>query len=127
MPTPEVEEFAERLMILVRDLAIQSCDRNLLSRMKSQEAMRWRVAMSGDAEEFAKIAIPDCVDRVLFRLLDAIDNGMGLFYRASNGDLVDLQKEGLMEMAGWLWGDEGWIKKYSKERDNLDIVPSNYR
>ncbi len=82
--------------------------------------------MSGDPEDLIRTIIPDVVDHVLFRLLDAIDGGAGLFYRASNGKMVDLEIEGLAELAGWFKGKDGWIDQYSKERRHIEVVAANY-
>jgi hypothetical protein len=62
--------------------------------------------------------IPDCVDKTLANLIDAIDAGaLRVSYVASNGKKIDLTKEGLGKLSGWYGGgDEGWILKYSRER-----------
>lgn len=116
--TPEIEEFAKRLVNHVRDAAIQSNDRALLPTARYELARRWKQAAGdGSPEDFARVIIPDVVDDTLYYLLQAIDDGsLKLTYTASNGSAVDLTTDGLGELAGWLSGSDGWIETYSRER-----------
>lgn len=118
MPDPEIEEFAAKLIKQVRDLSIQDCDGTLNASATNRIAERWRKsAQSGDLNAFARTVICDTVDEVVFRLLDAIDNGkLPLSFQASNGKKVDLPSAGLGELAGWFVGTDSWRAKYSKER-----------
>jgi len=124
MPSPEIEEFAKILAEKVRDVAIQSCDREFHPNAGSPVAKRWKeAAQNATPDEFARLLIPDVVDSTMFHLLHAIDEGfLKLLYSASNGKGVDLNTEGLGELAGW-WGggSGGWLAKYAKERfvDNV--------
>ncbi len=75
------------------------------------------MASSATAEEFAKTLIPDIVDDAISCLLYAIDTGLlRLSFTDSNGGVVDLNTEGLSELAGWYRGSDGWRATYSKER-----------
>lgn len=117
---PELEEFARILMQHVRDEAIQSCDDLLDPLSRSPLSRRWRKAsQSGIPEMLAKEAIPDIVNRTLFYLLDAVDEGwLKLSFTAENGKVLDLnqQSEG-GHLGGWIGGGKyGWITKYSKAR-----------
>jgi len=38
------------------------------------------------------------------------------FLSASSGKVVDLNSEGLGELAGWYTGSDGWRAMYTKER-----------
>ncbi|MEX0677018.1 MAG: hypothetical protein WD063_08085 [Pirellulales bacterium] len=116
--TPEIEDFAKRLIELVRDASIQSNDRALLPTARYALAKRWAKAASEEApDDFARVLIPDIVDDTIFYLLHAIDEGsLRLAYTTSNGTVVDLTTQGLGELAGWFAGSDGWLAMYSKER-----------
>lgn len=114
MPSPEIEEFARLLVKHVRDESIRSCDD--VRDAQHVIAKRWRNAIRhGDIKSIAKIIIPDIVDETVFQLLNAIDQGLlNLTYKASDGKVVNLAKEGLSELAGWYSGS--WREMYSTER-----------
>jgi hypothetical protein len=116
MPKPEIEEFAKILVREVRDAAIRSNDLRLRPDVTHAIAKRWREsAGTGQLESIAKTLIPDVVDNTIYYLLHAIDEGaLQLSFIASNGQTVNLTKEGLGELAGWYAGE--WNGKYTKER-----------
>ncbi|HUA64580.1 MAG TPA: hypothetical protein VME24_01955 [Alphaproteobacteria bacterium] len=118
MPSPEVEEFAQQLIEYVRDRTIRSCDAVLKPQAQHVKAQAWRkAARHGDLNEIAQVLIPDIVDYTIFYLLHAIDNEFNISFTASNGKLVNLQEDGLGELAGWyIGGEDGWLEMYSKER-----------
>jgi hypothetical protein len=116
MPIPEIEAFAKILIQEVRDAAIRSCDGSLHPDAKHAVAKRWRAA-EHDLKSIGSVIIPDVVDDTLFFLFHAIDNGLlPLAYIDSRGRVVDLEREGLGEMAGWFAGSDGWREQYSHER-----------
>jgi hypothetical protein len=117
MPNPEIEEFAKLLVQNIRDKAIEACDENLQPAARHAIAQRWREAAPNETpDSVAKVIIPDIVDNTLFQLLSAIDNGqLKLSFTTSTGNVVNLTKEGLGELAGWYAGTT-WIAQYSKER-----------
>jgi len=114
----EIQEFAKLLVQLVRDEAIQSGDFLLESHARGPVARRWQKAATHQSPlEFARTIIPDVVDRTVFFLLQAIDEGdLKIVFTASNAATVDLTKDGLGELAGWYLMSEGWRAEYSKER-----------
>jgi hypothetical protein len=125
MPNPEIEEFARILIENVRDAAIRSCDMRFRTSALSVTAKRWKDAASGSTpEDFAKEIIPDIVDETLFQFLHSIDEGLlKISFSASNGKIVDLNTDGLSELAGWYAGTD-WRAAYAKERfvdDNADL------
>jgi hypothetical protein len=114
MKNIEIEEFAKKLMRLVRDLSIQSVIATETNNSKTKDD-RWKKYSKGKIENPKKAVIIDSVDDTIFHLLDAIDNnGIKLIFIADNGKQVDLSREGLGELAGWFAGNE-WKKKYSEE------------
>ena len=67
--------------------------------------------------------IPDCVDKTIFHLLYAIDQGaIRLSFQSQDGNFVDLTEEGLSELAGWFMGSGGWRAMYSSERFHDDFA-----
>ena len=118
MPSKEIAEFAKMLVHHVRDAAIQSSDRELLSEAGSPVAKRWKDAIhGGQPSDVAKTIIPDVVDDTIVYLLQAIDQGiLQLSFTGANGKTVNLSKDGLGELSGWYMGSEGWRQLHSKER-----------
>jgi hypothetical protein len=118
MPKAEIEEFAKTLVREVRDRSIIDCDMLLRPQGNSPVAKRWRDKIKDDSSmDLAVTIIADCIDHTLANLLDAIDSGaLPVSFVASNGNVVDLTKEGLGELTGWYMGSDGWIAKYSQQR-----------
>ena len=115
MSNPEIEEIGRLLVQLVRDEAIQSCDRNLRPAAKGFVADRWRsLGPENSVDTVARTLIPDIVDDTLWQLMRALDEGtFPLSFTASNGKTVDLTKNG--ELMGWYAGQD-WLAEYSRER-----------
>jgi hypothetical protein len=115
----ELRDFAERLIRLVRDRAIVSCDQYIAGETRGPIYDRWRSVVRGVRRRRAlKELTPDVVDRVLFELLDAIDNDqLPLGLRRPDGSYVALKELGRGEMASWLMmGSEGWLDRFSSQR-----------
>ena len=80
-----------------------------------RDGKRWRV--SATPEEFTKVLIADIVDDAKSSVLSAVDDGLlKSSFSASSGKVVDLNSEGLGELAGWYTGSDGWRAMYTKER-----------
>jgi hypothetical protein len=118
MPSPEIEEFARILVEQVRDASIESCDRRFQANATSPAAKRWKeMACSATPEEFRRVLIADIVDDAISSLLYGVDDGvLKISFSASSGKVVDLNREGLGELAGWYTGNDGWRAMYTKER-----------
>jgi hypothetical protein len=127
MLKPEIEEFAKLLLREVRDRAIVDCDGQLQAHANSPTAKRWRQNIKdGSSKALARTMIPDCVDDVVFYLLHAIDTGaLRLSFTATNGNVIDLSREGLGELAGWFMGGDSWRAKYSEQRFVDDFADLN--
>lgn len=118
--SPQIEEFARKLIAAVRDQSIESCDGNVRPSAENVVAERWRKTNLGRTTE---VTIPDTVDEALFFLLMAIDQGvLRLFYVTDTGESVDLAEAGVGELAGWYIGPGGWREKYSAQR-HFAFVP----
>ena len=77
---------------------------------------------NGKFEELQKMMISDCIDEVLFYLLQSIDQGLlNVSFNAANGKQINLPEEGLGELSGWYMGSCGWRPQYSEERFSDDF------
>lgn len=123
MPRRAIEELGILLVRHVRDVAIQSCDMQLLPHSQTPMAKRWRrAAIPFNGHVPPQVLIPDCVDEAIYAFLRAIDQGLlPLSYVSENGETVDLVKEGRGELAARYMAPDGWRAKYSKERINEDV------
>ncbi|MBK9259828.1 MAG: hypothetical protein IPM54_08320 [Polyangiaceae bacterium] len=117
MPRRAIEELGQLLVRHVRDVAIQSCDLQLLPHSETPLAKRWRhAAVPFDGKVPPQVLIPDCVDETIFAFLRAIDQGLlRLSFTAESGETVDLVKEGRGELGARYMASGGWRAKYSKE------------
>ncbi|MBK9263247.1 MAG: hypothetical protein IPM54_26025 [Polyangiaceae bacterium] len=118
MPRRAIEELGQLLVRHVRDVAIQSCDLQLLPHSQTPLAKRWRrAAVPFHGKVPPQVLIPDCVDETIFAFLRAIDQGiLRLSFTAESGETVDLVKEGRGELGARYMASSGWRAKYSKER-----------
>ena len=119
MPKQNIEVFAERLVQLVRDRAIQNCSVGLGPGPRSPVGKRWASVLGqSNFDALKDVIIPDCIDEAIFCLLYAIDNEeLALLFTAPDGQVVDLNKDGHGEMGGWyMGGDEGWRERFSREK-----------
>jgi hypothetical protein len=119
MSEDERDRFAEQLVRLVRDEAIGECDRYVAGAMRGPQAKRWAARVEqGDVRAALTEAIPDIVDEVLFRLLDAVDNEqLALGWLTEDGRCVPLEEVVQGEGAGWyIGGEDGWRPRFSQQR-----------
>ncbi len=118
MPS-ELDDFAERLVRVVRDRTILACDELARGNVGGPLGSRWKSATEVEACKVAILElIPDVVDQTLFHLLDAVDNAqLPLGWRRQDGSVDDLQAVGEGELGGWLMmGDGGWLDRFSTQR-----------
>jgi hypothetical protein len=120
MSEQSINFFAEALVRLVRDRAIRNCSARLNPDTRSPIGQLWlQVLEERDPNRIGEVIIPDCIDEVIFCLLNAIDDGaLKLTFQAPNGQNVNLPVEGLGELAGWYMGAENWREQFSEERIN---------
>lgn len=115
----ELRSFAELLMRLVRDQAIDTCDALAAGRMGGYTGRRWRKHLGDDerVRQAVTVVIPEIVDEVLFALLNALDQGdLPLAWRGADGSCADLTELGGSELAGDFIGEDGWRDHYSSQR-----------
>lgn len=120
MPRLAIEELGILLVRHVRDVAIQSCDVQLLPHSETAMANRWRkAALPFHNKVPPEVLIPDCVDETIFTFLRAIDQGLlPLSFVAENGETIDLTKAG--NLATRYIEPGGWRDTFSKERIGRD-------
>lgn len=115
----EIARFAQRLIELVRDRAIDDCDQLASGRIRGAQGAAWREALSSaHARQAVELLLPDIVDTTLFELLNAVDNGeLSLGWRIEDGSWVPLDELGRGEMGGLLMkGAGGWLEAFSRQR-----------
>lgn len=119
MTRSPLDLFAETLMRVVRDRSISAVDQ-LVHGAGGPQGEFWREALGEAAysESVLKL-VPDIVDRVLFELLNAVDNGeFPIAWADRNGSAVALEELGSGETAGWLMASDGWRRRFSETRSN---------
>ncbi len=113
--TPEIDEFGRKMIELVRDPTIDSAEvlKNKFS--KSPARLKLNAYDEKTVQEILDIVLPDVIDDTIFHVLNALDGGgLRMIYQSDSGNACDLDEEGMGELAGWLFGDEGWIKSFSR-------------
>lgn len=111
----EEDRFAVALMRL-RDEAISDCDLNAMGRMLSANEEPWRtVVQSPEIQQAVGAVIPEIVDQVIFRLLDATDNDvLPLAWQTTDGTWASLDDLSTGGMAGSFIAD--WRHRFSSQR-----------
>jgi len=115
-----LDEFGEIIISRVRDKAINEWEMILNGRMKGISATQIRNLLSGYSVEEIHILeeiIPQVVDTTLHHLLwtfDQFDN-LKLLLLDKDGTTCDV-KESSDGLPGELYGDLGWIKRFTKKR-----------
>ena len=114
-----IELFAQKLASEVRDIAIESCDAYNEKRISPRLFNPIEEAKKlGSQDELVRVLVPFIVDKVISRLLIAIEGGsIPLVFYDESGNTLDLTSEFSGELSGW-WGcdPEEWIGKYSNQR-----------
>lgn len=114
---PEADKFGRFLVEKLRDEAIDFHDGLVAARWKSPSLQELQSALSGLSDEQRTIA------RRCF--MAGIDSGLASFLAAlelahetRSGIVVVVDGEDVAEqsdgLAGELWSDEGWLKRYSR-------------
>lgn len=112
--------FGKVLMEEVRDRAIREMDMTLSGHMKGESAQRIRKVLRGfSAEdiEALKWLLPQVVDATIHHLLWTLETEETINVTVSIGEETS---ESLREVSdglcGEVYGEDGWIALYSKER-----------
>lgn len=120
-----LDVFGELIMKHVRDETVSTWDRMLDGQMKGLTAQDVNKKVSSFSEEQLEIIkwmIPKIVDQGLHNLLVMFEESDELFLglNRENGDKEDIKEES-DGLSGELYTEDGWIKRFSKERyDELD-------
>jgi predicted PhzF superfamily epimerase YddE/YHI9 len=115
-----LEKFGEILIQKVRDEAINDWEKILNGRMKGSRAAEIRNLLSLYSIEQVKVLkelIPEVVDTTLHHLLWTIEqlDTLKIFLSDKDGTTCDI-KEVSDGLPGELYGDRGWIKRFSNKR-----------
>ena len=115
-----LEKFGELLIHKVRDKAINDWEMILNGKMKGTRAAQIRNLISGyslEQLEILKELIPQVVDTTLHHLLWTIEqlDILKILLSDKEGTTCDI-KEVSDGLPGELYGDLGWIKRFSKKR-----------
>ena len=113
-----LEKFGEILIRRVRDKAITDWEMILDGKMKGSSAAQVRALLSRYSIEQVQILeklIPQVVDTTLHHLLWTLDqsNILKILFSDTDGTTCDI-KELSDGLPGELYGDRGWIKRFSK-------------
>lgn len=113
--------FGRILMEEVRDRAIRQMDMILSGHMKSESAGKTREVLRGYSEEdieALKWLLPQVVDKALHHLLWTLERDEAINVTVSVGSKASETLREISDgLCGELYGEDGWIALYSKERD----------
>ncbi|MGO9315155.1 MAG: epimerase [Syntrophobacteraceae bacterium] len=114
-----LDKFGEILIHKVRDKVINDWEMILAGKMKGSSAAKIRDLISGYSIEQVPILeklIPQVVDTTLLHLLWTLDqlDILKVLLSDTDGTTCDI-KELSDGLPGELYGDRGWIKRFSKK------------
>lgn len=116
-----LEKFGEILIQRVRDKAINDWEMTLDGKMKGFSAARVRDLLSGyspEQIEVLKKLVPRVVDTTLHHLLWTVEQLDALKLSLSGDEGIPFDIKELSDgLPGELYGDRGWIKRFSKKPD----------
>src|SRR5690349_14766094 len=116
MKNEKLDGLGEVLMREVRDGSVVDLEMVLDGRMKGELATRTRASLAAlGTEELKSIAVvlPQIVDRVLHNLLASIEQHDELELRYGVGPAALDASRASDGLAGELYGDDGWIARFS--------------
>jgi hypothetical protein len=120
MPNRTLDDLGEALITRVRDRTIRHWDKIVDGSMKGETAEQARRELSeaSDPRVAVEGLIPRIVDSTLYQLLQLVadDERLSLSVQSHGGSLTDVREvsDGL---GGELFGRNGWIARFSKERN----------
>ena len=120
MSKAALDYFGEALVTKGRDAAISDWDAIVEGRAKSERAKRLQAELattSGDQLLLLKRLIPQIVDSALFYALSSIESSPNTSLRVSIGRVLSDELRDVSDGLGAeLFGDQGWIARFSKHR-----------
>jgi hypothetical protein len=118
METKEIlNGFGEHLINNVRDETIECMEMILSGKMESEEAQllyKKTNELSNETKNIIKEIIVNTIDRNIVRLLRLFEQSEKYIIAYDNGDKEININEISDGLSGELYGENGWIKKYSK-------------
>lgn len=107
------EAFVRLLIEFVRDPSVSTMLWVAAGGSRGPTGEAWAHA---DPHERVRLAIATGVDEVIFRLLDAIDNGvLDLCWRMESGEMVELAGSASAELGGTYVTEGGWRDRFANE------------
>jgi predicted PhzF superfamily epimerase YddE/YHI9 len=118
-----LDRFGEILIRRVRDKAINDWEKTINGKMKSPSAARIRDLLSGFSIQQVEILerlIPEVVDTTLHHLLWTLEqlDSLKIVISDQDGTTYDI-KEISDGLPGELYGDHGWITRFSEKPHGL--------
>jgi hypothetical protein len=116
-----LDELGRLLMERVRDPSIAQCDKLVQGELKTALSKKINDSLTGQSVDHAVVhdLIPVIVDTTIAYLLNMIDqeDAIDIVIRLQSSKPLFLKplEDGL---EGWLYGDDGWIKKLSSQRSS---------
>ncbi|WP_411680974.1 hypothetical protein [Clostridium thailandense] len=114
-----LDYFGERLICDVRDETIENWNLILSGKMKGVTANQVKEKISNfnqEQIEILKWVISKTIDSSLHNLLLMIDENDEIDVEIDNGETIDKIKEFSDGLCGELYTDDGWIKRFSKQK-----------
>jgi hypothetical protein len=120
MPANPLDRLGELVMIRVRDKAIADWDKILDGRMRGVTAERvrgeWEAAGCNHTEAIRQL-IPRIVDTTLHHLMWMLEQERSVELSIEvEGAVTRNLREASDGLSGELYGERGWIARFSKER-----------
>lgn len=116
MNSNNLDQFGEALIKQVRDVTIRHWDK-IVNGTMSDEETRIINSLGENEIELVKRLIPKIIDTTLHYLLWKAEQQSPIFLglRTTDGKIEDISSisDGL---SGELYGENGWLKKYSSQR-----------
>jgi hypothetical protein len=128
LANPYLNRFAETMIQQVRDETIDLWDRSLSGRMRDEDSLKATQVIATLSPEQKAL-----VDWMVVRMVDStIHHWLWMLEQEEDTQVVQYIAEGdganIAEISdglcGEMYGDEGWIARYSKERSYEDYPQS---
>jgi len=117
----ELDEFGELFIREVRDRAIRNFKAILDGTLKPQsaQALHKRLAALGDRETLEEFGV-DIVNHVVFEaLFFFVEHEEYRLIAPSGRNLAELSDELLGELHGEIFGEEGWIARFTEDKRGM--------
>jgi hypothetical protein len=121
MSNEALDKFGELLIKKVRDKTISEWQRIVAGEMKGKSAERVRQQIGSfdkDQKDMLIKLVPQIVDTALHHFLFTVEQEQNLKLIMDCGDSSQSLRELSDGLAGELYGDHGWIARFSTKKEN---------